>query len=80
MADVMYGVTLQPATSETWRSRARMCWRHPGQGPSGRIRAMDVRTGTWSGSFLHGAGTRELGHDTWEGESWTVRTGEFGGY
>ncbi len=47
----------------------------PSLGPSGAVRAFDVRTGklVWRFDTVPGPGQR--GHDTWEGDSWKDRSG-----
>lgn len=47
----------------------------PAEGPSGDVRAFDVRTGklVWRFNTIPRAG--EYGHETWAGDSWKDRTG-----
>ena len=47
----------------------------PSKGPSGDVRAFDVRTGklVWTFHTVPRAG--EVGHDTWEDDSWQDRSG-----
>jgi glucose dehydrogenase len=44
-------------------------------GPSGEVRAFDVRTGNLVWTFHNVAQPGEPGHDTWEGDSWKNRGG-----
>ncbi|MDR3677685.1 MAG: PQQ-binding-like beta-propeller repeat protein, partial [Acidobacteriota bacterium] len=47
----------------------------PSKGPSGDVRAFDVRTGKLVWRFHTVPGLGEVGHDTWEGDSWKDRSG-----
>lgn len=47
----------------------------PSLGPSGMVRAFDVRTGRLVWEFHTVPRLGEAGHDTWEGDSWKDRTG-----
>jgi quinate dehydrogenase (quinone) len=47
----------------------------PSKGPSGDVRAFDVRTGKLVWTFHTVPRPGELGHDTWEGDSWEDRSG-----
>jgi quinoprotein glucose dehydrogenase len=47
----------------------------PGQGPSGDVRAFDVRTGKPVWTFHTVPRPGEPGHETWEGDSWKDRMG-----
>ena len=48
---------------------------YPSIGPSGAVRAFDVRTGklVWKFDTVPNAGA--VGHDTWQGEAWKDRSG-----
>lgn len=48
---------------------------YPAQGPSGDVRAYDVRTGKLVWTFHTVPRPGEVGHDTWEGDSWKERMG-----
>jgi len=48
---------------------------HPSSGPSGAVRAFDVRTGKLVWRFNTVPGPGEAGHDTWEADSWKDRSG-----
>ncbi len=47
----------------------------PARGPSGDVRAFDVRTGKLVWQFHTVPHPGEQGHETWEGDSWKERTG-----
>jgi membrane-bound PQQ-dependent dehydrogenase (glucose/quinate/shikimate family) len=47
----------------------------PGKGPSGDVRAFDVRTGKPVWTFHTVPRPGEAGHETWEGNSWQDRMG-----
>ncbi|HMD83402.1 MAG TPA: PQQ-binding-like beta-propeller repeat protein [Terriglobia bacterium] len=47
----------------------------PSKGPSGDVRAFDVRTGKLVWTFHTVPRPGEVGHDTWEGDSWQDRSG-----
>ena len=47
----------------------------PSKGPSGAVRAFDVRTGKLVWRFDTVPHPGQLGHDTWEGDSWKGRLG-----
>src|SRR3569833_414674 len=47
----------------------------PTQGAAGDVRAWDVRTGKLVWTFHSVPRPGELGHDTWQGESWRKRSG-----
>ena len=47
----------------------------PSKGPSGAVRAFDVRTGGLIWKFHSVPRPGEIGHDTWEGDDWKDRSG-----
>ena len=47
----------------------------PSKGPSGDVRAFDVRTGRLVWRFHTVPRPGEVGHETWEGDSWEDRSG-----
>jgi membrane-bound PQQ-dependent dehydrogenase (glucose/quinate/shikimate family) len=47
----------------------------PAKGPSGDVRAYDVRTGALAWTFHTVPRPGEKGHETWEGDSWKERSG-----
>ena len=48
---------------------------YPSKGPSGDVRAFDARTGKVVWRFHTVPRPGELGHDTWQGDSWIDRSG-----
>jgi quinoprotein glucose dehydrogenase len=48
---------------------------YPARGPSGDVRAWDVRTGKLVWTFHTVPRPGEAGHETWEGDSWKNRSG-----
>jgi quinoprotein glucose dehydrogenase len=47
----------------------------PSKGPSGAVRAFDVRTGKLVWRFDTVPGPGQIGHETWDGDSWEDRSG-----
>lgn len=47
----------------------------PPRGPAGDVRAYDVRTGSLAWRFHTVPRPGEVGHDTWDGDSWKDRSG-----
>jgi len=48
---------------------------YPSRGPSGAVRAFDVRTGKLAWTFDTVPKPGQVGHDTWEGDGWKDRSG-----
>jgi glucose dehydrogenase len=48
---------------------------YPAEGPPGDVRAFDVRTGRHVWTFHTVPPPGEVGHETWEGDSWKNRSG-----
>lgn len=48
---------------------------YPSKGPSGDVRAFDVRTGKLAWTFHTVPRPDEVGHETWPGDSWRDRSG-----
>jgi membrane-bound PQQ-dependent dehydrogenase (glucose/quinate/shikimate family) len=48
---------------------------YPSKGPSGMVRALDVRSGRLVWTFHTVPQPGEKGHETWEGDAWKDRTG-----
>ena len=48
---------------------------YPSKGPSGMVRAFNVRTGKLVWTFHTIPRPGEIGHESWEGDSWKDRTG-----
>ena len=72
---LMYGITSPPAIYRDLVITGAYVPEAPGKGPSGMIRAFDVRTGKLVWRFHTVPEPGELGNDTWEGDSWVDRTG-----
>jgi quinoprotein glucose dehydrogenase len=70
-----YAVTSPPAIYRDLVITGASVPEGPGLGPSGAVRAFDVRSGKQVWRFETIPGPGELGHDTWEGDSWRDRTG-----
>lgn len=70
-----YAVTSPPAIYRDLVITGAAVPEGPGLGPSGAVRAFDVRSGRQVWRFETIPGPGEVGHDTWEGESWRDRTG-----
>jgi quinoprotein glucose dehydrogenase len=68
-------VTSPPAV---WRDIVITGWglpETPGKGPSGDVRAFDARTGREVWRFHTVPRPGEVGHETWDGDSWRERSG-----
>lgn len=70
-----YAVTSPPAIYRDLVITGASLPEGPGLGPSGAVRAFDVRSGKQVWRFETIPGPGEPGHDTWEGDSWRDRTG-----
>ena len=70
-----YGVTSPPVIYKDLVITGAHVPEAPGRGPSGMIRAFDVHTGKLVWHFHTVPQPGELGHDTWEADSWKDRTG-----
>jgi quinoprotein glucose dehydrogenase len=70
-----YAVTSPPAIYRDLVITGAALPEGPGLGPSGAVRAFDVRSGKQVWRFETIPGPGEPGHDTWEGDSWRDRTG-----
>src|SRR5437899_943730 len=70
-----YAVTSPPAVYRDLVITGAAVPEGPGLAPSGALRAFDVRSGRQVWRFDTVPGPGELGHDTWEGDSWRDRTG-----
>ncbi|MGQ0834782.1 MAG: pyrroloquinoline quinone-dependent dehydrogenase [Gammaproteobacteria bacterium] len=70
-----YYMTSPPVVSKDLVITGAYIQEYPSKGPSGAVRAFDVRTGrpVWRFDTVPGPG--EVGHDTWEGDSWKDRSG-----
>jgi len=70
-----YAVTSPPAVYKNLVITGARVPEAPGRGPSGDVRAFDVRTGKLVWQFHTVPRPGEVGHETWEGDSWKERTG-----
>jgi len=70
-----YGVTSPPAIYKNLVIVGSRLQESPGLGPSGDVRAFDILTGREVWRFHTVPHPGELGHDTWEGDSWKDRAG-----
>lgn len=70
-----YSVTSPPAIYKDLVIAGAQVQEYPSLGPGGAIRAFDVRTGALVWKFNTVPGPGELGHETWEGDSWKDRSG-----
>jgi glucose dehydrogenase len=70
-----YEVTSPPAIYKDLVITGAGLQEFPSKGPSGAVRAFDVRTGKLAWRFDSVPGPGEIGHDTWEGEGWKDRSG-----
>jgi len=71
----LYSVTSAPAIYTDLVITGAMVPEFPSKGPSGQVRAFDVRTGKLMWTFHTIPGPGEPGHETWEGNAWKDRTG-----
>src|SRR5687768_13697940 len=69
------GVSSPPAIYKNLVITGSSVPEHPGNGPSGDVRAFDVLTGKEVWRFRTIPQPGEPGHETWEGDSWKDRTG-----
>jgi len=74
-ANALYSVTSAPAIYEDLVITGAMVPEFPSRGPSGSVRAFDVRTGKLAWTFHTIPRPGEQGHDSWDKESWKDRTG-----
>jgi len=70
-----YDVTSPPAIYKDVVITGAALQEFPAKGPSGAIRAFDVRTGKLVWRFDTVPGPGEVGHDTWEDGAWKDRSG-----
>jgi glucose dehydrogenase len=70
-----YSVTSPPAIYQDLVITGAAVPEYPSKGPSGQVRAFDVRSGklTWTFHTIPRPG--EVGHESWEGDAWKERTG-----
>jgi len=72
---MIYSMTSPPAIYKDLVICGAQVPEFPARGPSGDIRAFDVRTGKLIWRFHTVPRPGETGHETWEGDSWRERTG-----
>src|SRR5436309_1859536 len=70
-----YSVTSPPAIYQDLVITGAAVPEYPSKGPSGEVRAFDVRSGKLVWTFHTIPQPGELGHESWEGDSWKDRTG-----
>jgi quinoprotein glucose dehydrogenase len=73
--DSVYAVTSPPAIYRDLVITGAEVPERPGSGPSGDVRAWDIRSGKLVWQFHTIPRPGEPGHETWEGDSWKDRTG-----
>jgi quinoprotein glucose dehydrogenase len=73
--DAEYSITSPPAIYKNLVIIGSAVPEGPSRGPSGMIRAFDVRSGQLVWRFHTVPQPGETRHDTWEGDSWKDRTG-----
>jgi membrane-bound PQQ-dependent dehydrogenase (glucose/quinate/shikimate family) len=73
--DATYAVTSPPAIYQDLVITGAELPESPGHGPSGDVRAWDIRTGKLVWTFHTVPRPGEPGHDTWADDSWQHRTG-----
>ena len=70
-----YAVTSAPAIYKNLVITGAAVPEYPSKGPSGAVRAFDVRTGKLEWTFHTVPEPGEAGHETWASKSWKERTG-----
>ena len=73
--DAEYAVTSAPTIFKDLVITGAAVPEYPSRGPSGVVRAYNVRTGQLVWTFHTIPGPAEPGHDTWPKEAWRSRTG-----
>jgi len=73
--DAEYAVTSPPAVYKDLVIVGAAVPEYPSRGPSGAVRAFDVRTGQLVWTFHTIPGPGGAGHETWAKEEWRGRTG-----
>lgn len=74
-ADMEFTVTSPPAVYRDLMIVGALAPEFPSHGPSGAVRAFDVRSGRPVWTFHTVPHPGEFGSDTWEGDAWQDRTG-----
>jgi len=70
-----YSVTSPPAVYQDLVITGAAVPEYPSKGPSGSVRAFDVRTGKLVWTFRTIPQPGEAGHETWQEDAWKDRTG-----
>ncbi|PYT59007.1 MAG: quinoprotein glucose dehydrogenase [Acidobacteria bacterium] len=70
-----YSVTSPPAIYQDLVITGAAVPEYPSKGPSGEVRAFDVRSGKLVWTFHTIPRPGEPGHESWEGDAWKERTG-----
>jgi quinoprotein glucose dehydrogenase len=70
-----YSVTSPPAIYEDLVITGAALPEYPSKGPSGMVRAFDIRSGKLVWAFHTIPQPGEVGHETWQEDSWRDRTG-----
>src|SRR5437660_947147 len=70
-----YSVTSPPAIYQDLVITGAAVPEYPSKGPSGEVRAFEVRSGKLAWTFHTIPRPGEVGHETWEGDAWKERTG-----
>jgi quinoprotein glucose dehydrogenase len=70
-----YAVTSPPAIYKDLVITGAAVPEYPGKGPSGVVRAFDVRSGKLAWTFHTIPRPGETGHDSWQEDAWQERTG-----
>ena len=73
--NALYSVTSAPAVYKDLVITGAMVPEFPSRGPSGSVRAFDVRTGKLAWTFHTIPWPGEQGHESWQGDDWKDRTG-----
>jgi len=73
--NALYSVTSAPAVYKDLVITGAMVPEFPSRGPSGSVRAFDVRTGKLAWTFHTIPWPGEPGHESWQGDDWKDRTG-----
>jgi len=72
---VEYSITSAPAIYKDLVITGAAVPEFPSKGPSGAVRAFDVRTGKLKWEFHTIPRPGQTGHETWQGDDWKDRTG-----
>lgn len=73
--DAEYAVTSPPAIYKDLVITGAALPEYPRKGPSGVVRAFDVRSGKLAWTFHTIPQPGEIGHDSWQEDAWQERTG-----